>query len=236
MANPALASPAGKPNDNTDKPQREVLEQKILRAATEVFAETGYAGSSLAAIAELAGLSKQNLLYYFPTKQALYHRVLDQVLDQWLDRMDSLADSQLEPELLLRQYIGAKLRFSREQPQASRVYALEVISGAAEYGEAMRDKILPRLQKDIAAFERWIAEGKIAPVNPTHLLFAIWAMTQSYADFGRQIELITGHNMASECEYQQAEALITELVLQRLGLTADTAAAAGMADQQLTPG
>lgn len=220
MANPALASlppgranPAGKPNDNTDKPQRELLEQKILRAATEVFAETGYAGSSLAAIAELAGLSKQNLLYYFPTKQALYHRVLDQVLDQWLDRMDSLADSQLEPELLLRQYIGAKLRFSREQPQASRVYALEVISGAAEYGEAMRDKILPRLQKDIAAFERWIAEGKIAPVNPTHLLFAIWAMTQSYADFAAQMQLVMNKKTLSRKDYDDAEKLIVDMVL-----------------------
>ena len=57
----------------------------------------------------------------------------------------------------LRAYIGAKLRFSREQPWASRVYALEVINGAPLYGAQIRDRVVPLLRKDIAVFEAWIA-------------------------------------------------------------------------------
>jgi len=195
---------------------REQLEARILQCATQVFAESGYAGSTIAAIAERAGISKQNLLYYFANKQTLYHRVLDQVLDQWLERMTILADAKQEPEQVLRQYIRAKLRFSQEQPEASRVYAMEVISGAPEYAESMRKKIIPLLKKDIAVFQIWMEQGKIAPVNPVHLLFAIWAMTQSYADFSTQMRLISEKQELSAEDFEEAEQLISELVLYRL--------------------
>src|SRR5689334_11120575 len=154
---------------------RDKLEADIVAEAVRVFAECGYEGTSIATVADNAGLSKQNLMYYFPTKQALYQRVLDDVLDEWLTRMDLLADPTREPSDMLRAYVQAKLRFSREHPFGSRVYAMEVISGAPLYGEQIRDRVVPLVRKDIEVFERWIAEGRIAPVNATHLLFAIWA-------------------------------------------------------------
>jgi len=195
---------------------RDVHEARIVQHAIEVFAEAGYAGTALATVAERAGLSKQNLLYYFATKKILYQRVLDDVLDQWLDRMNILTEPDQEPADLLRSYIRAKLRFSKEQPKASRVYAMEVIGGAQFYAGSMREKILPMLQKDIAVFETWIAEGKIADLNPTHLLFAIWAMTQSYADFGTQMSLVLGHSPLNEQDFEEAERFIIDLVLARI--------------------
>lgn len=197
---------------------RDVHEARIIQTAIEVFAEAGYAGTALAAIADRANLSKQNLLYYFPTKPFLYQRVLDFVLDQWLDRMNILAQEEQEPAELIRAYIRAKLQFSKEQPQASRVYAMEVIGGAQFYAESMREKILPMLQKDIAVFERWIEQGKIASINPTHLLFSIWAMTQSYADFATQMSLVLGHTPLNDEDFAVAEQFIVEMVLARVCL------------------
>lgn len=195
---------------------RDAIEIRILDCATQVFAESGFHGSSLAGIAECAGISKQNLLYYFANKQVLYQKVLDQILDQWLERMDFLATSDEEPEQLLRQYIHAKLRFSKEQPLASRVYAMEVIGGAAVYSQQMREKILPLFKKDIATFENWIAAGKIKAVNATHLLFSIWAMTQSYADFATQMNLVLAQESLSEQDFDDAEEFIVGMVLHRL--------------------
>ena len=192
---------------------RDRLESDILRQAVRVFAESGYEGAAIATIAERAGLSKQNLMYYFPTKQQLYQRVLDDVLDDWLARMDLLANPDDEPRDVLRAYISAKLRFSREQPWASRVYALEVINGAPLYGEQIRERVVPLLRKDIAVFEQWIAAGKIAPVNATHLMFAIWAMTQSYADFSAQMALVLERKQLLRQDFNDAEQLITRMVL-----------------------
>jgi TetR/AcrR family transcriptional regulator len=198
--------------------KRDRVENAILAEAVRLFAEHGYAGTAIADVAERAGLSKQNLMYYFPTKQALYTRVLDDVLDDWLARMACLADPTREPQDVLRAYVAAKLEFSREQPLASRVYAIEVIGGAKIYGEQIRRRVVPLLRADIAVFERWIADGKIAPVNATHLLFAVWAMTQSYADFAAQMQLVLDQPQLGQPDFQEAERLITGMVLAAVGL------------------
>jgi TetR/AcrR family transcriptional regulator len=197
---------------------RDKVEAAILGEAVRQFAECGYEGTSIATVAERAGLSKQNLMYYFPTKQALYERVLDNVLDDWLARMASLSDPMQEPGDVLRGYVRAKLQFSREQPLASRVYAMEVIGGAKLYADQIRRRVIPLLRADIAVFERWIAEGKIAPVNATHLLFAVWAMTQSYADFAAQMTLVLDREQLLPSDFDDAERLITSMVLAAVGL------------------
>jgi len=192
---------------------RDKLESEITAEAVKVFAEYGYEGTSIAMVAENAGLSKQNLMYYFPTKQALYQRVLDEVLDEWLARMDTLASAERDPRDMLRSYVQAKLKFSREQPWASRVYAMEVISGAPLYGGQIQSRVVPLVRKDIDVFEQWIGEGKIAPVNATHLLFAIWAMTQSYADFAAQMTLVLNRKQLTKKDFDDAEKLIVDMVL-----------------------
>lgn len=197
---------------------RDKLEADILAQAVRIFAECGYEGTSIATIAEQAGLSKQNLLYYFPNKQALYKRVLDDVLDEWLERMNLLADAGKEPQQVLRSYVEAKLRFSREHPWGSRLYAMEVIGGAPMYGQEIKKKLIPLLRKDIAVFEQWISEGKIAPVNATHLLFTIWAMTQSYADFSTQMCLVLNRKQLTRSDFADAEKLITDMVLASISL------------------
>jgi TetR/AcrR family transcriptional regulator len=155
-------------------------------------------------------------MYYFPTKQALYQRVLDDVLDEWLARMANIAEPDGEPAEVLRAYIKAKLDFSREHPWGSRVYAMEVISGAPLYGGQIRERVVPLVRKDIEVFERWIAEGRIAPINATHLLFAIWAMTQSYADFAAQMQLVLGAGQLTDADFADAEETITRLVIASL--------------------
>jgi TetR/AcrR family transcriptional regulator len=203
---------------NTAATRRDKLEATIVAEAVRLFAECGYEGTSIAAVAENAGLSKQNLMYYFPNKQALYQRVLDDVLDDWLERMASLADPARDPRDVLRAYIQAKLRFSREQPWASRVYAMEVLGGAQLYGAQIQRRVVPLLRRDIDVFERWVGEGRIAPVNAAHLLFAIWAMTQSYADFGAQMTLVLGKNELAAADFADAEELITHMVLAAVAL------------------
>jgi TetR/AcrR family transcriptional regulator len=193
--------------------RRDKLESAILAAATRMFAECGFEGTSIAAVAERAGISKQNLLYYFPTKNGLYQRVLDDVLDDWLERMAHLADANGEPAEVLRAYVAAKLRFSREQPWASRVYAMEVIGGAKFYGEQIRARVVPLLRRDIEVFERWMADGRIARVDATHLLFALWAMTQSYADFSAQMALVLDRPELTGGDFEDAERLIGDMVV-----------------------
>ncbi len=54
----------------------------LLAIARTLFADRGYAGASMADIAERAGLKKSSLFHHFPTKDGLYRDVLDQVLTE----------------------------------------------------------------------------------------------------------------------------------------------------------
>ena len=212
-ANPSTTEPTAR----APKPSRLLKERGILQEAQSHFAQFGFEGASLENIAAAAGLSRHNLLYYFPSKEALYQRVLDDVLNQWLAGMDDLSLSN-DPEAALRQYIQAKLRYSREHPDGAKVFTKEVIAGAPRYGKAIAERVGPRLKAEVRTFERWAKEGRIAKVNFTHLMFIIWSVTQAYADQEAQFALLLGKPALTEKDYEKAEALIVRLVLSGLGL------------------
>ena len=202
---------------------RERLEHEILRAAKKLFAQRGFGGVSLDHIAREVGASKQNLLYYFPSKEELYRRVLHGVLDVWLSYMDALSQRPDDPERAIRDYIAGKLRFSREHPDDSRVYANEVISGAPLFSEEIADRVIPALQADVAIFNRWAEQGLCRPVDGRHLMILLWASTQVYADWASQIGLVLGKSELGLEDFQAAENLIVDMVL-RTVLVQDPAA------------
>lgn len=199
---------------------REKLEQDILVVAKRLFAQRGYGGVSLDHIAKAVGASKQNLLYYFPSKEALYRRVLHGVLDVWLSYMDALSQRPDDPEQALREYIAGKLRFSREHPDDSRVYANEVISGAPIFATEIAERVIPALQADVAIFNRWAERGLCRQVDGRHLMVLLWASTQVYADWSSQISLVLGKKELDEADFAAAEGLILEMVLRTVLLPA----------------
>eukprot|EP01031_Cornospumella_fuschlensis_P000871 gene871-1096_t len=69
---------------------RQQNETLILQAAEKVFAEAGFGGATMQLIADMAGLPKANLHYYFPTKEALYRRVVQDIFEIWLQAAGSM--------------------------------------------------------------------------------------------------------------------------------------------------
>lgn len=191
---------------------RDSLEQRILLEAEKIFAEKGFDGASVSAIAEAAGISKQNLMYYFSTKQELYEKVLHDVLDDWLSGMSELAHSEMPACDAVRAYIRAKLDFSQRRPAGSRVYAMEIIGGAHNFARQIQERVIPALRQDIAVLNRWLGPNRQS-VSAEHLMFIIWSSTQSYADFAAQMRLVLGVDQLSPEFFAQAQDTLTSLVL-----------------------
>ena len=103
--------------------------ERILTAALEVFAQDGYRGATIDAIAAAAGMSKPNLLYYFPTKERIYRTVLEGLLDTWLDPLRAI-DAAGDPLVEIGGYIERKIEMARDFPQESRLFANEMLRGA----------------------------------------------------------------------------------------------------------
>jgi TetR/AcrR family transcriptional regulator len=163
----------------------------ILEAALEVFSANGFRGATLDQIAERAGLSKPNLLYYFPSKEAVHVALLGQLLKTWLDPLRAINPAG-DPKTEIIAYVRRKLELSRDFPRESRLFANEILQGAPRLLEVIEGDLKPLVDEKAAVFSRWMDEGKIARLPPVHLLFSIWSLTQHYADFDVQVRAVLG--------------------------------------------
>ncbi len=189
----------------------------ILAAAEEVFANQGYRGATTAAIAAKAGLPKANVHYYFGTKEALYHAVLEDILGLWLGELDRITEAS-DPATALADYIRAKIRHSRERPLASKVYANEMIRGARHTRDFLKNELRSLVKDKARVLDAWAAAGRIEPVDPVHLFSIIWAATQHYADFEVQVGALVGRRQLAARDYNEAAETIVRMVLRGLGL------------------
>jgi TetR/AcrR family transcriptional regulator len=163
----------------------------ILEAALEVFSQHGFRGATLDQIAEVAGLSKPNLLYYFASKEAIHGALLSGLLVTWLDPLRAM-DPEGDPVAELLGYVRRKLELSRDFPRESRLFANEMLQGAPRIRAALEGELRDLVQEKSAVLRRWMDQGRIAPVHPVHLIFAVWALTQHYADFDVQVRAVLG--------------------------------------------
>ncbi|MFN4142266.1 TetR family transcriptional regulator C-terminal domain-containing protein [Aestuariivirga sp.] len=167
-------------------------EELILKAALEVFSAYGFRGSTVDQIAAGCGLSKPNLLYYFRRKEDIYVAVLEHTLHDWLEPLRRL-DATGDPIEEISRYIRAKVRMSRDNPKASRLFANEILHGAGAIGGYLKGPLKALVDEKAAIIQHWIGEGRLNPVDPRHLIFAIWATTQHYADFDAQVHAVIGN-------------------------------------------
>lgn len=168
-----------------------VNESRILDAALDIFAANGFRGSTIDAIAARADMSKPNLLYYFRTKQDIYVAVLRHTLDAWLEPLGAL-DPDGEPLQEIRGYIARKLELSRTAPEASRLFANELLHGAPMIRAVLEGPLRQLVDEKASVLQHWIDTGRLARIDPHHLIFMIWSATQTYADFDTQIRAILG--------------------------------------------
>jgi TetR/AcrR family transcriptional regulator len=185
---------------------------RILDAGLAAFSRDGLRGARIEEIATAAEMSKTNLLYYFRTKEALYAAVLTRTLDIWLQPLRDL-DEAGGPATALAAYIEAKLDYSRRYPEASRLFALEIMQGAPVLSNVLKTDLATLVEAKILVLGRWIGEGRLRPVDPYHLIFMIWATTQHYADFATQIRTLTGKDLSDDAFFDQARSALVETIL-----------------------
>ena len=191
--------------------------EKILHAAEKVFAEKGFGATSMGDIAEQAELPRSNLHYYFNTKDDLYRAVLQVLLEVW--KQDALCFERFDdPRVVLTSYIRAKMSHSRSRSLGSKIWAEEMLHGAPLLGTSLDESLVPWAQLKENKIRRWVEEGQILPVEPSALLYMIWAATQHYADFGYQVTLLNGGEPLSDMAFERAIQTVTGVILRGIGL------------------
>ena len=195
---------------------RQENERLILHAAEKTFAEAGFGGATMQLIADVAGLPKANLHYYFPTKEALYRQVVQAIFQDWLKAAD-VFEAAPGPVEGIGAYIDAKLEISRRHPAGSKVWASEVMHRAPVIQDYLETTLVEWTEGRMAVIQRWIDEGKMDAVNPRHLLYMLWATTQHYADFGHQIETLNSGKPYSDAQWDEVKTSVKTIILKGIG-------------------
>ena len=167
-------------------------------------------------IADVAGLPKANLHYYFPTKEALYRRVVQDIFQVWLKAAD-IFDQASGPVEGIGAYIDAKMEISRRHPAGSKVWASEVMHGAPVIQDYLETTLEQWTNGRITVIQSWIDRGLMAPIDPRHLLYMVWATTQHYADFGHQIETLNNSEPLTDAQWQAATDSVKTIILNGIG-------------------
>ncbi|MEL7026236.1 MAG: TetR family transcriptional regulator C-terminal domain-containing protein [Pseudomonadota bacterium] len=198
----------------TEKPRTRIQQKNreaILEGALEAFSADGFKGATLDAIAQAAGLSKPNLLYYFQSKEEIHRTLIETLLDVWLAPLHDI-DAHGDPVDQIISYVLRKLEMSRDMPRESRLFANEVLQGAPHINATISGGLRELVKRKARLFQTWIDQGRLAQVDPKHLIFSIWATTQHYADFAVQVEGILG---GDEAERYDAAAEFLEVFYRR---------------------
>ncbi|MFC6475731.1 HTH-type transcriptional regulator RutR [Pseudomonas asuensis] len=212
------SKPTRKPSAATLERRRRQLEEKrsvILGAALELFSRYGLHGTSLDQVAAQADVSKTNLLYYFGSKEELYLSVLRQLLVIWLAPLKTFSAEQ-DPIEAIKGYIRHKLEISRDYPAESRLFCMEILQGAPLLLSELETPLRETVEAKSAVIRAWVDAGKLAPVDPHHLIFTLWATTQHYADFRVQVEAILGKTLDDPAFFEEVLSSVQTLILEGL--------------------
>lgn len=202
--------------ESSVKPRRTRIQREkrdlILEAALEVFSTHGFRGATIDQIAEAAGMSKPNLLYYFRSKEDIHKTLISRLLETWLAPLREM-DAEGDPVTEIRSYIRRKIEMARDFPRESRLFANEILQGAP--------RILPMLDTDLKnlvdekaeIIRLWMRQGKLVQADPHHLIFAIWATTQHYADFDVQVRAVLGPGRDGEDRFEEAVQFLEQLFI-----------------------
>jgi TetR/AcrR family transcriptional regulator len=192
---------AGKP-----RPQTRIQREKqdiILDAALDVFSVHGFRGATIDQIAEAAGMSKPNLLYYFPRKEEIHKQLITRMLATWLAPLREM-DATGDPIPEIRSYIRRKLEMARDFPRESRLFANEMLQGAPRIYDILAGELKELVDDKAGVLLGWMDEGKISRTDPYHLIFSIWATTQHYADFDVQVRAVLGKDRGGDGRFEDA--------------------------------
>ncbi|MCF6303236.1 MAG: TetR family transcriptional regulator C-terminal domain-containing protein, partial [Devosiaceae bacterium] len=154
--------PLSKTNSNRGRNSRIQREKRelILGAALEVFAAHGFRGSTIDQIADAAGMSKPNLLYYFGKKEDIHQSLIERLMDTWLDPLKAI-DANGDPLAEICAYIKRKLEISRDFPKESRLFANEILQGAPRIISMIEGELKTLVDEKAKVIQGWMDEGKL---------------------------------------------------------------------------
>jgi AcrR family transcriptional regulator len=143
------------------------MRAQILDAATRLFAARGFDGTALQDIADAVGIRKPSLLYHFPSKDALRHGVLEQMVTHWKDVLPRVLLAATSGEGQFEGVLGAMLEFFDASPDRARLLMREVLDRPHEMAGLAMQHVRPWVEVVANYIRKGQKQGLVRPdVDP----------------------------------------------------------------------
>jgi len=124
--------------------------QRLLDIAEQLFAERGFYGVSIAAIASEVGLTKQGLLHYFNSKEKLYGAIVQRISDDFQDHQRAALQASEDPAERLGKFYAALAEPTETNVQRTRLLMRELLDNNERAAKAENWYLRPFLDRLIS--------------------------------------------------------------------------------------
>lgn len=151
-------------------------QQKIFDAALKVFSCKGHDGARMQEIADLAGINRALLHYYFRTKRQLYEAVFAHLFEQYMRSFRAVMDPEQPFAKSLRDFVDHYVDYVRDHMDMARLVMHENLSGGTLMGEHLARAFATHgspQQRFEEAIVRATERGEIQPLDPKQTIMTV---------------------------------------------------------------
>jgi TetR/AcrR family transcriptional regulator len=168
----------------------ESAREAILNAAEQVFAEHGFDGARVDAIAKAAGYNKSLIFQYFGDKLRLYAEVMRRADEQtrWIqtEALSTFTEAETNPSretlaALLRTYIGSYYDYLQDHPQIMQMFLWEMAERWKTYGKIISQRDFDDLAQFAPLLDKVRELGLLrSKLNPVAQMFTAVFVVHNY--------------------------------------------------------
>ena len=190
---------------------------RILDEAEALFAEHGFAGTTLRDVAARVGIRNPSLYNHFDGKEALYRAVLERGIGPALVSLEQHTDEQGQPGGSDEQFIGQLVQLLARRPNLARLIQFELLSGGAHLTPVLRDWIAPLFASGQASIEKTPAIARWQTEDARRLLLALFHVMLGHFTIAPFYRELTGIDLLAPAELARQTRFFAALTERLLG-------------------
>ncbi len=211
-ATPAVIAPGTRP-----RRKGELTAERILDAAEALFAERGYAGTTLRDVADAVSLRIPSLYNHFENKDSLYAAVLERGVGPVLEVLSEFMREDGAGYHDARRVVSDVMNLLARDPQLPRLVLHETLSGGQRLTPVLRDWIAPIFSKSAEMVQDGPAARSWGNEQIPHLVLGMYHMVVGYFAIAPLYAEVNGEDLMSQEAIERQTRFLVEVVERLFG-------------------
>lgn len=183
----------------------------ILEAAEFEFARHGYEGTTIQSVADRAGMTKRQVLYFFSNKETLYSEILNRIFKHWRSEEFNMWPG--EPIEVFEEYLEHLLEQARTNPTHNKFMVNEMLRGAPTFKEnRSQGDVMKLTGQRIARMQEWIDQGRIRDFDPRFILFFLWSLQHFFVVFEPEVAFLMKKDKLGQDDWSNIKTQLLRMV------------------------